>query len=72
MTEQEFQAYCSSLCSEVDPELWEAFCKFTGRENQPSDVWTVGDVVEWFAQEVINQIDLVKKFICPNSSGSIH
>lgn len=72
MTEQEYENLRSSLCSEVDPELWEAFCKLTGRENQPSNVWTVGDVMGWFAKEAKDQIDRIIKFICLSSSGSIH
>ena len=34
-------------CCEVNPALWSYFCALRNRENQPSDVWTEADVVQW-------------------------
>ena len=33
------------LCSEVNPDLWQAYCHLMGRLNAPSAVWTEHDVV---------------------------
>ena len=34
-------------CSKVNPHLWFYFCALRSRENQPSDIWTEADVVQY-------------------------
>ena len=41
------------LCSNADPELWHAFCHVSNRPTEPSDVWTVFDVVMALTQKRI-------------------
>ena len=39
------------LCSEADPELWALFCRTENRPPDPSQVWTVFDVVMLLTQK---------------------
>ena len=32
-------------CHLARPDLWEAFCRFQGRPNEPSEHWTTWDVI---------------------------
>ena len=44
------------LCWVSQPTLWAEFCKLTRRENLPSDLWTVRDVLEWFEDRLKKNI----------------
>ena len=52
ITEQNFD----QLCHEAEPELWAEFCELTHRENLPSCIWTVGDVMDWFEERIFKGI----------------
>jgi hypothetical protein len=32
-------------CAEINPRLWLAYCRITGRDPMPSPYWTEADVV---------------------------
>jgi hypothetical protein len=40
-------------CAQVNPALWEGWCKSQGRDPIPSDVWTEADVVDHIAANAV-------------------
>ena len=48
---QTLPAHLFELCSETDPELWAAFCEDRKRPADPSQVWTVFDVLMALTQK---------------------
>jgi hypothetical protein len=40
-------------CAQVNPVLWEGWCRSQGRDTTPSDVWTETDVVNHIAAKAV-------------------
>jgi len=40
-------------CAQVNPVLWEGWCRSQGRDTTPSDVWTEADVVNHIAAKAV-------------------
>ena len=40
-------------CAQVNPVLWEGWCRSQGRDTTPSDVWTEADVVNHIAAKSV-------------------
>jgi len=40
-------------CAQVNPVLWEGWCRSQGRDTAPSDVWTEVDVVNHIAAKAV-------------------
>ena len=44
-TRKQIPPQAFELCSQAEPELWAAFCQEQNRPPDPSQVWTVFDVI---------------------------
>ena len=40
-------------CAQVNPVLWEGWCRSQGRDLTPSDIWTEADVVNHIAAKAV-------------------
>ena len=40
-------------CAQVNPALWEGWCRSQGRDTTPSDVWTEADVVNHISAKAV-------------------
>jgi hypothetical protein len=40
-------------CAQVNPVLWEGWCRSQGRDTTPSDIWTEADVVNHIAAKAV-------------------
>ena len=44
-------------CAYINPRLWLYFCKRTGRDAMPSEVWSEADVVQ-FLETCVNELEV--------------